>query len=161
LFLIRHCYCCHHLGAEQGGHNVGEGPLAQQASTALALARAQQGTPTLRAALRVYRRSSKTSNGSSSGFGPFTSDAECDLNPVNPYTVTPKELDLQEQRRCALEQAGSPAGGYLAVCLAVKSECLPALPFSPGFVAAVRRKSQKLPTAVSAAGTVLLQGLAA
>ena len=96
----------------------------------VALARAQQEThPLTEAAPSIYRRSSTTSSssGSSGGLGPFISDAECDPNPANPYTVTPKELDLQEQRRCALEVAGSPAGGYLAVCLAVKSECLLAL----------------------------------
>lgn len=35
--------------------------------------------------------------------------------------LTPRELDLQQQRRCALQAAGGqPEGGYLAACLAVK-----------------------------------------
>ena len=36
--------------------------------------------------------------------------------------VSARELDLQQQRRCALAAArGSPPGGYVAACLAVKS----------------------------------------
>lgn len=37
--------------------------------------------------------------------------------------VTARELDLQQQRRCALAAAGgSPQGGYVAACLAVKDQ---------------------------------------
>ena len=55
--------------------------------------------------------------------GPLVSRVSCKRTPSDSGNITPKESDLQQQRRCAVQQAGgSPAGGYLAVCLVVKSE---------------------------------------
>lgn len=54
---------------------------------------------------------------------PFRSDAKCQPALANRSAVTPKQLDLQQQRRAAIEQSdGSPAGGYLAICVLVKGE---------------------------------------
>jgi len=53
--------------------------------------------------------------------GPLSSSLPCDTEAFPP--LTSRELDLQQQRRCILERAGGrPAGGYVALCLAVKSE---------------------------------------
>ena len=120
--------------AAMQGCNVGAGWPARQASVAVAVARAQKEAQPRGAAGSSYR-----SSASSSGLGPFTSNAECDRTPSSPLIVTAKELDLQEQRRCALKQAGSPAGGYLAVCLAVKSECLPACMPAPAGLSSQER----------------------
>lgn len=55
---------------------------------------------------------------------PLTSQLSCRGGEVAPGT-TARELDLQQQRRCVLNRAGGqPEGGYLAICLAVKSACM-------------------------------------
>ena len=52
------------------------------------------------------------------------SNVFCKATSIDTGRITPKESDLQQQRRCALQQAGgAPAGGYLAICLVVKGEC--------------------------------------
>lgn len=54
--------------------------------------------------------------------GPLSSRLEC-IPDQKPHKLTPKELDMQQQRRCALAAAhGHPPGGYVALCLAVKNQ---------------------------------------
>ena len=66
---------------------------------------------------------SSSSGSGGSDAGPLVSRVSCKRTPSDSGNITPKESDLQQQRRCAVQQAGSsPAGGYLAVCLVVKSE---------------------------------------
>jgi hypothetical protein len=55
--------------------------------------------------------------------GFLSSEASCRRGINESTAFAGKELDLQQQRRCALMKArGKPAGGYLAVCLAVRGE---------------------------------------
>ena len=57
------------------------------------------------------------------GPGFLSSEASCRRGSNDPKGFSAKELELQSQRRCTLRQArGKPAGGYLAVCLAVKGD---------------------------------------
>lgn len=52
---------------------------------------------------------------------PLVSKAACPKGKLHPAELTPKELDLQRQRKAALEAAGvRPPGGELAICLVVK-----------------------------------------
>ncbi|KAL4858396.1 Glycosyltransferase family 92 protein [Chlorella vulgaris] len=67
--------------------------------------------------------SSKHSSSSSRGDGPLTSDVSCARRPSDPPNITPREVDLQQQRLAALQQVeGQPPGGYVAACAIVKDQ---------------------------------------
>ena len=65
-------------------------------------------------------------SGSSTNTGRTAIRSQVSCSEVNVNTnTTARELDLQQQRRCALAAArGSPPGGYVAACLSVKGACV-------------------------------------
>lgn len=83
----------------------------------------------------LHGSSGSASDGSSSGGGreagsvrfgpgPLVSQVDCEVPPLtDPSALRTKETDLQQLRRVALALAGGqPAGGYVALCLAVKNQ---------------------------------------
>ena len=53
----------------------------------------------------------------------LTARVTCRRAAADTGVLTPRELDLQQQRRCVLAAAGgNPPGGYLAICLAIRNQ---------------------------------------
>lgn len=63
--------------------------------------------------------------------GPLSSALDCTPGQP-PHMLTPREMDMQQQRRCAVAGAGGrPPGGYVALCLAIKSKQRTGWPLRP------------------------------
>lgn len=62
---------------------------------------------------------------SGSDTGRLSSRVTCARKRSDVAYITPREVDLQQQRHCALKETGGhPPGGYLAICTTVRSECV-------------------------------------
>ncbi|KAL4440670.1 hypothetical protein ABPG77_000379 [Micractinium sp. CCAP 211/92] len=96
----------------------GKAPTGQPAA---ALRRPRASAAQLTVGLLIDARSTAPA-AEAAPSGPLSSQLDC--NPDQPpHKLTDREVDMQQQRRCALARAnGRPPGGYVALCLAVKNQ---------------------------------------